>query len=107
MAISQWPRGATLLVTGKFKTDLEAPEGRTRDKEIAEVLSAAGLEDMSGHFLPRQKLFLKGGMTCCKIRGGRKVRSRTNYILGTDHHLLRNVRVWDEQHNMEHYLVLG
>ena len=39
--------------------------------------------------------------------GGREVRSRTDYILGTDNHLFQNVAVLDARHNTDHYLVLG
>ena len=35
------------------------------------------------------------------------MRSRTNYILGTDHFLLQNLAVRDAWHNTDHYLVLG
>ena len=40
-------------------------------------------------------------------RGGREVRSRTDYILGTDSCLFQNVVVWDVRRNIDHYLVLG
>ena len=39
-------------------------------------------------------------------RRGWEVRSRTNYILGTDCRLLQNVAVRDARHNTDHYLVL-
>ena len=35
------------------------------------------------------------------------VRSRTDYILGTDRRLFWNVSVWDPRHNTDHYMVLG
>ena len=35
------------------------------------------------------------------------VRSRTDYILGTDRRLFRNVYVRDPRHNTKHYMVLG
>ena len=35
------------------------------------------------------------------------MRSRTDYILGTDHHLFHFFSVQDPRHNMDHYLVLG
>ena len=40
------------------------------------------------------------------LRRGHGVRFRTNYILGSDHHLLQNVVVRDIGHNTYHYLVL-
>ena len=41
------------------------------------------------------------------LRKGREVRSRTDYILGTDRRLFRNVAVRDPWHNSDHYMVLG
>ena len=35
------------------------------------------------------------------------MRSRTDYILGTDFRLFGNVSVQDPRHNSDHYLVLG
>ena len=35
------------------------------------------------------------------------MRSRTDYILGTDSRLFQNVAGWDARHNTDHYLVLG
>ena len=35
------------------------------------------------------------------------MRSRTDYILGTDRHLFGNVSVRDPRHNSDHYLVMG
>ena len=41
------------------------------------------------------------------VRGGKAVRSRTDYILGTDRSLFRNVAVRDPRHNLDHYMVMG
>ena len=41
------------------------------------------------------------------LRNGREVQSRTDYILGTDRRLFRNVAVQDPRHNLDHYMVLG
>ena len=59
-AISQCPRGGALLLVGDSNTDLVAPEGRARDKEITTAMTAAGLEYLSKHFLPQHKLCLMG-----------------------------------------------
>ena len=40
-------------------------------------------------------------------RQGQVVRSRTDYILGTDRRLFQNVAVQDPRHNTDHYMVLG
>ena len=95
------------MVVGNFNTDLVAPEGQEQDGEIVEVIAEEGLEDMSDHFLTRHKLWLKDGRTRAMKRGDREVRSRTDWILGTDSHMFQNVAVWDTRHNTDHYLVLG
>ena len=106
-AIRKWPCGEEVLVAGYFNSDLAAPEGNTRDKEIAEDLAMTGPKDTIDHFLPRSKTWLRDGQTWSMIHMGWEVRSRTDYILGTDHRLLQNVVVQDVRHNKNHYLVLG
>ena len=96
-----------LLLFGDFNTDLAVPESWERDEGGAAALAEEGLEDMSGHFLPRNKWCLKDGCTWAMHQGGRKLRSCNNYILGTDSCLFQNVAVWDARHNTDHYLVLG
>ena len=41
------------------------------------------------------------------VREGKLVRSRTDYILGTDRRLFWNVSIWYPRHNTDHYMVLG
>ena len=41
------------------------------------------------------------------IRERREVRSRTDYILGTDFRLFWNVSVRDPRNNSDHYMVMG
>ena len=41
------------------------------------------------------------------VRLVRYVRSRTDYILGIDFHLFRNMAVRYPRHNSDHYMVLG
>ena len=50
-------------------------------------------------------LFL--GRKCAMVRGGKAVRSRTDYILGTDRSLFKNVVVRDPRYNSDHYMVMG
>ena len=70
------------LLVGNFNTDLAALEGWVRYKEIMAAMAAAGLEDFSGHFLPRHKPWLKDGRTWSIHRRGQEVHSHTEYILG-------------------------
>ena len=41
------------------------------------------------------------------VREGKAVRSRTDYILGTDRSLFRNVAVRDSRYNSDHYMLMG
>ena len=95
------------MVVKNFNTDLVAPEGRERDERIVSAMEEEGLEDMRVHFLPLHTLWLKDGHTGAMHRGGREVRSRTNYILSIDSRLFQNVAIQDARHNTDHFLVLG
>ena len=106
-AIRSKPRGAELLVAGDFNIDLAAPEGDRRAEDIATALATEGLEDLARHLLPRETRWCRYRRTWGMIRKGREVRSRTDYILGTDRRLLRNVAVRDPRHNSDQYMVLG
>ena len=106
-AIRRKPRGAELLVAGDFNVDIAAPEGNRRAEDIATELATEGLEDMARHFLPREKRWCRDRRTWEVLRKGREVRSRTDYILGTDRRLFRNIAVLDPRHNSDHYMFLG
>ena len=41
------------------------------------------------------------------VRLGREFWSWTDYILGVEFRLFRNVLIWDPMHNLDHYLILG
>ena len=69
--INHRPCGAALLVDGYFNADLAELEGHTQYEEIVVALSTAGLQDMSGHFLPRRKPWLRDVRTWIMLRGGR------------------------------------
>ena len=62
---------------------------------------------MAWHFLPRGKRWCRDRRTWDMRRKGQVVRSRTDYILGTDRRLFRNVSVRDPRHNSDHDMVLG
>ena len=40
-------------------------------------------------------------------RKGRVVKSRTDYILGSDRRIFYNMAVWDPMHNSNHFMVVG
>ena len=62
---------------------------------------------MAQHFLPRERRWCRDRRTWGMLQRGREVRSRTDYILGTDCRLFGNVSIRDPRHNSDHYMVLG
>ena len=98
---------AKLLAEGDFNANLADPEGDRRREDIAAVMATEGLEDMSTHFLPRWRPWRWDRRTWSMIKEGREVRSRTDYILGTDLRLFGNVSVWYPRHISYHYMVLS
>ena len=101
-ALRSRPRRAELLVAGDFNADLATPEGDSRAEAIETSLATEGLEDMARHFLPRECRWCRGRRTWGMIQKKREVRSPTDYILGTDIRLFRNVAVRDPWHNSDH-----
>ena len=101
-AIGRKPPGAELMVTGDFNVDTMEPEGDRRAENIATDLATAGLEDMAQHFIPQRRRWNRDRRTWDMRRKGQVVRSRTDYILGTDRRLFKNVAVRDPQHNTDH-----
>ena len=81
------------MMVGNFNTNMAAPEGHERYRGIAAALEEEGLEDMSGHFLPRHNPWLKYGRTWAMYWVIREVRSRTYYIMSTNSHMFQNVAV--------------
>ena len=98
-ALKERPQGAKLLVAGDLNAKLSDLEGYRRVEEIAAALTTVGMEDMSENLLPHRRTWYQDGRTWSIVRAGREVRSRTNYILGTDHRLFWNVSVRDPRHN--------
>ena len=96
-------------MTGDLNTDLGDVENDKRGSEIAAAMTEAGVEDMTAQFLPRKRRWGRGRerRTWSMVREGKVVRSRTNYILGTDRSLFRNVSVRDPRHNTDHFMVVG
>ena len=106
-ALGDQPRGTALLVVGGLNTDLGAVENDRRGSEIAAEMTEAGVEDMTTHLLPRKRPWGRELRTWIMVREGSVVRSRTDYLLGTDRSLFRNVSVRDPRHNTNHYMVVG
>ena len=100
--LTERPKGADLMVAGDMNANLAEPEGNRRGEDIAEAFATEGLEGMSAHFLPRRRPWCRDMRTWSMIREGREVRSRTDYILGTDRRIFGNVSVRDPRHNSYH-----
>ena len=96
-----------MLVAGDMNTNLVEPEGDRREEDMAATMAMEGLEDMLAQFLLRRRPWCRDGRTWSMLQKGREVRSRTDYILGTDRRLFGNVSVRDPRHNSDHYMVLG
>ena len=106
-ALGDQPRGTALVKAGDLNTDMGTIDCDGRGAEIAAAITEAGLEDMAAHFLPRKRKWGRERRTWAMVRGGEAVRSRTDYILGTDRSLFRNVAVREPRHNSDHYMVMG
>ena len=70
-------------------------------------MTLAGVEDMTAHFLTRRRRWGRERRTWSMVQEGKVVRSRTDYLLGTDRSLFRNVSVRDPLHNTDHFMVTG
>ena len=105
-AIGKRPCGDALLVSWEFNTYIATSEGSNQKEEIVVANATTRLEVMSAYFLLYRKYWAWDGRIWCMLRLGREVRSRTDYIMGTDIRLFRNVSVhpW---HNSDHFMVLG
>ena len=106
-ALGDRPKGTALVVAGDLNTDLEDSESDRRGTYIAAVMTMAGVEHMTAHFLPRKRRWGRERRTCSMVREGKVVRSRTDYIIGIDRNLFRNVSVRDPRHNTNHFMVVG
>ena len=86
--------------------DLEDSESDRRGTDIAAAMTEAGVEDMTAHYLLRKRRWGREKRTWSMVREGKVVRSRTDYLLGTDRSLFRNVSVRDPRHNTNHFMVV-
>ena len=105
-AFRERPKGAELRVAGDLNINSVATEGDQREEYIAATLATERLEDMAPHFLPRRRRWFRDRRTRCMLLKGRDMWSRTDYILGTDRRLFKNVSVQEPWHNSDHYMVL-
>ena len=93
------PQGTALIVAGDVNTDLGEMASDGRGTEIVAEIIEAGPEGMTAHFLPRKRKWGRERRTWSMMRGGKAIRSRTDYLLGTDRSLFRNVAVRYPRYN--------
>ena len=105
--LKERPRGTALVVAGDLNTTLDNPENKRRGTDISTALTEEVHDDMSAHFFLHRRRWGRERRTWSMVREGKVVRSRTDYILGTDQSLFWNVSVQDTRHNTDHYMVLG
>ena len=82
-------------MVGDLNTDLEDLESARRGTDIAAAMKAAGVEHMTAHLLPRKRRRGRERRTWSMVREGKVVRSWTDYLLGTDRSIFRNMSVQD------------
>ena len=82
-------------------------ESDRRLTDIAAAMTEAGVEEITAHFLPRKCRWGRERRAWIMVREGKVVRSRTDYLLGTDRSLFRNVSVRYPRHNNDHFMVVG
>ena len=90
-----------------LNTDLGDTENDRRGWDIAAAMTEAGVKDMTAHFLPRKRKWGREHRTWSMVREGKVVRSRTDYLLGTDRSLFRNMSVRYPRYNTNHFMVVG
>ena len=82
---------AELIFAGDLNFDLD----RTGGVAVAKV----GLEDISSHYLPRQRAWNLCQTPCEVVKQGRLLRSLTDYILCSVRQIFQNVAVQDPRHD--------
>jgi len=98
--------GKRMIVFGDFNVDLSDPNQDTRGSEIIDAFTTHGLEDLLLHFKPRERYSHR--QTWWQDRGGFTIRSRCDYILGSDRRMFSNVYLKDPRcFTSDHYMVVG
>ena len=92
---------------GDLNTYLEDSENDRRGMEIAAAMTAAGVEDMTAHFLPRRRRWGRERRMWSMVREGKFIRSRKDYLLGTERSPFRKVSFRDPRHNTDQFMVVG
>jgi endonuclease/exonuclease/phosphatase family metal-dependent hydrolase len=104
-AMEALPQGLRPLLLGDLNVDLDDLRN-DRARSMAADLASYGFEDLLPHF--RQRCGFCHGTTWWQHRDGGTVRSRCDYILGTDRRMFKNVSLRDPRlFSSDHLMVLG
>jgi Reverse transcriptase (RNA-dependent DNA polymerase) len=104
-AFEDMPRAISPILLGDLNVDLASPRDG-RGQAIAAEMASLGLEDLLLHF--RQRRRFRHGKTFGQYRDGQLVRSRCDYILGTDRRMFKNVSIRDPRlYTSDHFMVHG
>ena len=93
------------IVLGDLNVDLRRPQSN-RTQAVAATLATYGLEDMLYHF--KQRKAFTHRQTWWQFRAGTLIRSRCDYILGTDRRLFETAGLRDPRYfSSDHYMVVA
>lgn len=93
------------LLLGDLNVDL-SDMSTSRTTKVAATISAYGLEDLLLHFRPERRYTHL--QTYFSRRQGKTVRSRVDYILGTDRRLFKSIKMRKPRHfTSDHYMLIG
>ena len=93
MAVGECPHGYKLMVKGNFNANLAGPEVSNWDKEITAAVATSGLENLVGNLFPQQREWCRIQRMWASMSQGRVVRTKTEYILGSNRWKFQNVAV--------------
>jgi hypothetical protein len=103
-AFREAPRN-TIILLGDLNMDLVRPHN-DRGMEIATMVANLGVEDIIQYFCQKQKH--RKGSTWRMQRGDRWIKSRCDYILGTDKRIFKKISVKEPRHfYSDHLMVVG
>ena len=103
-ALDRFPNQPPILL-GDLNVDLLQLRSN-RNQEVAALIATYGLEDMLLHFKQRKSFTHR--QTWHQLRDGKLLRSRCDYILGTDRRLFETVGIRDPRHySSDHYMIMA
>lgn len=99
-----------LILLGDLNADLKRmieqdyTTSNNRKNETAALVASLALEDLNQHFVQRSGV---GDWTWSMRREGKRIFSRCDYILASDPHSFRALRMKDPRYDSDHRMLLG